>query len=511
MLFNRLFTASAVFLFAITQAWSPKAAAETWTSLQGTHSVEARMIGLWDGKVLLQLANGRRVSVPLMSLRSESRIQAEELSRKLKTSRAERIRELQGRAVAEASPAPDPLPQVPAAGNYVPPTPGANAAQFLEQFDDAVAAGHIQAIYDALPPNYRADIDSLVKLAAQRIKPTTWQAITGTAHQVGDLMVTRQNWFLSSPRMKSLDADQVEKVRGQVLALANVLRVGLSPEATQLDQMQAVPFSEWLKERDKEVAPYIAQLFKYDDSLARAITVESEKNGIAQVSLTQDSQTSKVTYVSVDGYWVPKTLADQWPNLVEDWKNELSNGAASMDTYAALIQAVAGPALQSLANAQNSGDFHAAMEPVFPIAETMISSVAAMMGQSSGLASSQGRGGNSGYQNGYEDEMGMDADYEAEMGMEEGYGDDMGGSRGGPGPGGFGPGGFNAGGSGSGGGSSGPRGGGPGGPGGFGPGGFGAGGSGSGGGSSGPRGGDASGPGGFGPGGFSAGGGEPRQ
>ncbi|MEE2938297.1 MAG: SHD1 domain-containing protein [Planctomycetota bacterium] len=468
MLFNRLFTASAVFLFALTQAWSPKAAAETWTSLQGTHSVEARMIGLWDGKVLLQLANGRRVSVPLMSLRSESRIQAEELSRKLETSRAERIRELQGRAVAEASPAPDPLPQAPAAGKYVRPTAGANAAQFLEQLDDAVAAGHIQAIYDALPPNYRADVDSLVKLAAQRTKPATWQALIGTAHQVGDLMVTRQNWLLNSPRMKSLDADQVEKVRGQVLALANVLRVGLSPEVTQLDRMQSVPFSEWLKERDREVAPYIAQLFKYDDSLARAITVESEKNGIAQVSLTRDSQTSKVTYVSVDGYWVPKTLADQWPNLVEDWKNELSNGAASMDTYATLIQAVAGPALQSLANAQNSGDFHAAMEPVFPIAETMISSVAAMMGQSSGLASSQGRGGNSGYQ----DEMGMDADYEAEMGMEEGYGDEMGGSRGGPGPGGVGPGGVGPGGfDAGGGGSSGARGGGPG-PGGFGPGGF---------------------------------------
>ncbi|MDG2223482.1 MAG: hypothetical protein P8L85_19020 [Rubripirellula sp.] len=469
------------------------------------------MIGLWDDKVLLQLANGRRVSVPLMSLRSESRIQAEELSRRLKTSRAERIRELQGRAVAEASAAPDPLPQVPAAGNYVPPTAGANAAQFLEQLDDAVAAGHIQAIYDALPPSYRADIDSLVKLAAERIKPATWQAITGTAYQVGDLMVTRQNWFLSSPRMKTLDADQVEKVRGQVLALANVLRVGLSPDVIQVDRMLAVPFSQWLKERDREVAPYIAQLFNYDDSLARAIVVESEKNGLAQVSLTQDSQTSKVTYVSVDGYWVPKTLADQWPSMIEDWKNELSNGAASLDTYAALIQAVAGPALQSLANAQNSGDFHAAMEPVFPIAETMISSVAAMMGQSSGLASSQGRGGNSGYQNGYEDQMGMDSDYEDEMGMEEGYGDDMGGSRGGPGPGGFGPGGFGAGGSGPGGGSSGPRGGGAGGTGGFGPGGFGAGGSGPGGGSSGPRGGDAGGTGGFGPGGFGAGGGAPRQ
>ena len=468
MLLKRLFTASAVALFALTLAWPQKAGAETWTSLQGTHSVEARMIGLWDEKVLLQLSNGRRVSVPLMSLRSESRIQAQELSRKLKTSRAERIRELQGRAVAEAAPAPDPLPQAPAAGKYVPPTAGANAAQFLQQLDDAVAAGHIQAIYDALPPSYRGDIDSLVKLATQQIKPATWQGLMGTAHQVGDLMVTRQNWFLSSPRMDALDADQVEKVRGQVLALANVLRVGLSPDATQVDRMQAIPFSEWLAERDREVAPYIAELFKYDDSLGRVIAVESEKNGVAQVTLTRDSQTSKVTYVSVDGYWVPKTLADQWTSKVEDWKKELNNGAASLDTYATLIQAVAGPALQSLAGAQNSGDFHAAMEPVFPLAETMISSVAAMVGQSGGLASSQGRGGYGGMEEGYGDGMGMEEGYGDGMGMEEGYGDDMGMEEGyggeagypGAGPGGSGPGGFGAGGPAgvSGGGSGGPGG-----------------------------------------------------
>ncbi len=434
MLLNRHSLVFAMIALTMSFVGTRRAAAETWTNLQGTNTIDARMIGLWDEKVVLQLANGRRYAVPLMSLRSESRIQAQELAKKLDSSRSERVKELQGRAVASAAPAPNPLPEPPAAEIYIPPAPGSTAAEFLQQLDDAVAAGHVRAIYDALPPSYRSDIDSLVQLASQRIKPSTWQTLVGRAHQVGDLLVTRQNWFLSSPRIEALDPDQQAILRGQVLSLSSVLRVGLSPDVTRIEQLQSTPFSTWLAERDQAIAPYIAQLFKYDDSMGRQITVESEANGTAQVSLTRNAQTSKVAYVSVEGYWVPKSLADQWASKVEAWRSELEQGAGSLDTYSTLIEA-ASPMLQSLAGAQNADQFHAAMEPMFPLAQTTIMTIAATLGRSPALASSQGRGMNTGYgdDSGYGDmemdmnmdmDMGMEMDMnmDMEMGMQSGYG-----------------------------------------------------------------------------------------
>ena len=41
------------------------------------------MLGLWGEAVILKMDDGRRVSVNLLNLRSESRIQAREIAKKL--------------------------------------------------------------------------------------------------------------------------------------------------------------------------------------------------------------------------------------------------------------------------------------------------------------------------------------------------------------------------------------------------------------------------------------------
>ena len=72
--------------------------------------------------------------------------------------------------------------------------------------------------------------------------------------RLGDIIVTHQTWFLSSPRIQALPANDLAVVEEQILPLANLMRVGLSPEATNLNQLQAVSFGQWLAERDEVIA-----------------------------------------------------------------------------------------------------------------------------------------------------------------------------------------------------------------------------------------------------------------
>ncbi len=83
-------------------------------------------------------------------------------------------------------------------------------------------------------------------------------------------------------------------------------------------------FRQWLAERDQAIAPYLAQLFQQigADSL-REITIESERDGVAVASIDVGGSKKKVTYVWVEGYWVPKSLADRWAASVQ----ELETGA----------------------------------------------------------------------------------------------------------------------------------------------------------------------------------------
>ena len=472
-----------VLLFTFSMVTFPvnRVTAETWTNLRGTHSVEARMIGLWGDSVILEMSNGKRVSVKLSDLRSESRIQAQELARELDGGRASRVQEMQGQAAAAAAAAPDPIPEPPAAPAYLAPQKDAQVGDFLAQIDSAVANGHVVAIYDALPPSYRKDVDDIVQLAAQRINMNSWQGLVGTAHRLGDLIVTHQNWFLSSPRIQALPPDQFEVVDEQVLGMAGLLRVALSPEATDLNQLQSMSFGQWLAQHDQQMAPYLARLVdQMDVEVERQISVTSVKGDAATIAIQQNGATRPVQMVKVEGYWVPKSLADRWAQNVGAWKQDIAGTTSQIDTLGAVVGQLS-PALDPLERASNAGEFHAAMEGLFsPIVETAVVTLATAFGKNTSLASNARGRGNAGYNQGYgyddmdmemgmEDEMGMEMEMEMEMGMgmddqmgmEAGYGGGSSGPPRGGAPGGFG------GGSGPpqgyGGGSGPPRGGAPGG------------------------------------------------
>lgn len=389
------------------------AQAELWTDLQGTRTVEARMIGLWGDSVILELTGGKRVAVKMEDLRSESRIQAQKLARQLKVSRAERVSELQGNAAAASAAAPQPLPSPSPAPAYQPPQANAKVADFINQIDDAISDGHLMAVYDALPPSYRKDVDDVVKLTASQLNQASWQGLVGTAHRLGDVIINHQTWFLSSPRIQALPPKDLDAVEEQILPLADLMRVGLSPEATSLDQLQTVSFGQWLTERDKAIAPYLAQLVDgIGLNISRQVTVKSEKDGVAVISVEQDGAARDIQLVAIDGYWVPKTIADDWAANIESLKGDITSTTGMIDSLGAVVGAF-NPALNPLANSQSSDQFHAAMDGLFsPTIQTAMITLATALGKNPVVASNQGNGrgngGFGGYNEGYEDEMGDD-------------------------------------------------------------------------------------------------------
>jgi hypothetical protein len=302
---------------------------------------------------------------------------------------------------------------------------------------------------------------------------------------LGDLIVTHQNWFLSSPRIQALPPDQFEVIDGQVLVMAGLLRVALSPEATDLNQLQSMSFGQWLAQHDQQMAPYLARLVdQMNVEVERQISVTSVKGDAATIAIQQNGASRPVQMVKIEGYWVPKTLADRWAPNVGAWKQDIAGATSQIDTLGAVVGQLS-PALDPLERASNAGEFHAAMEGLFsPIVETAVVTLATAFGKNTSLASNARGRGNAGYNQGYgydemdmemgmEDEMGMEMEMEMgmddQMGMEAGYGGGSSGPPRGGAPGGFGggsgpprggaPGGFGGGSGppqGYGGGSSGP-------------------------------------------------------
>lgn len=369
----------------------PSASAESWTDLRGTQTIEAQMLGMWGDSIVLRMSNGKRVSVKLSSLRGDSRIQANRLNKEILAQQKDRVQELASQRVSAAAPAPDPLPQPPAAPPYEPPQKDAAIDKFLTQVDDAIASGHLVAIYDSLPPSYRRDVDELVKLAATKCDRANFQTLVSTLQRTGDLVVTRQRWLLSSPRVQALPPSTLETMERQFITLAGIARVSLGDPEMSLDKLQSVPFGEWIKSMDEKISPYVAQLNKQaSGNVGRDITVESAEGDRATVMVTTDTGEQTQTFKKVEGYWVPESLAMGWADLVKAKTKEFSeakNGSI-LGEYAGMVEPVVGT-LASLEDARNATDFHAAIETTLEPFSSAVTMFATVFGKSS----SQSRGG----------------------------------------------------------------------------------------------------------------------
>ncbi|MEM9364425.1 MAG: hypothetical protein AAGD07_00410 [Planctomycetota bacterium] len=382
--------------------------AETWTSLDGTKSIQAQMVGLWDQSVILRLSSGRRVTVSMNQLEAASRMQAEKVAAQLQESRERVAAELDRAAVAEAAPAPSPLPSPPDALPYTPVQPNVSATEAIAKIQQQIRNGHLIAVFDALPMNYRADLEAVIDLALAKLDPSAAETVFASIADLSDLMVTRQNWIRSHPRIKPTEEgggwpEVLVAFDEVVLPLANLLRDTFPTEAMRPEVIQSASLSDWLRARDLAAAPHLQSLMedhaviqgewlaKKEQDLMVMTRQMAPPGGSERRSNTAPREIA-VELKKVDGYWLPAAIADGFAGWVQEQKDRLSALPDGGATLAEVLD-VELPVL--------------AMEPASP-------------------PPASDRFGGSDYEDEmYEDEMYEDEMYEDEMFEDEMYDDEM--------------------------------------------------------------------------------------
>lgn len=337
-----------LFGLVVVLASAEEANAENWTSLRGDRTVQAQMAGMWDNHVVLVLANGRQVNVHIDSLNAESRIQAKKVALRLEQQRQSLSRELRGAAEAEAAAAPNPLPEPPAAKPYSPPNPNLNPDAAISVIQDQLAAGHLVVLYDSIPLKFRGELDGLVALAMKKLEPSSWNGSMTQLHRLSDLIVTRQNWILSYPRLRQDGAtsdspNQIGEIfQTLILPMAGLIRAGLPPEATTPEAISSSGFGAWLRQRDDTIASYLAPILQRYSSqnYSWALLDDTADQTVLQAtglsSKSGESSTISVEMKKVDGYWIPASFADGFSEWVQTRTAELEkydDGSMSVSAW----------------------------------------------------------------------------------------------------------------------------------------------------------------------------------
>ena len=399
------------------------AQAESWTDLNGTKTIEAKMVGAWADSIVLQLQDGRRVTVKLENLQAASRIQARQLAADLKASRAVLVKELQEQAAAAAAAAPDPLPQYRDAPAYAPLPAGADAAAQSQWLSNQIGSGHLIALFDVLPESYQRDVETLVKAATRKVGVSEWQGTVGSLNKIGDLVVTRQNWFFEHPRFKVMTEDSRERMKEIILLICGALRDTLDAQAMDLNSIESTPLRQWLLERDKVLARYINEWNAIAVPGVPSYELGKEEEGVVTVTITVNGQPAEATFSKVDGRWVQEEMAKSWAENVAAVKEEidtaqegslLSTGVSAAPMLSQLLdpdlERMMSPLIGRMEEAKTEREFLAGIGSIFDDQIQPILSMVVAISDSPNRRNSRGSSSPD-----YDEEAAMEEEMEEEM------------------------------------------------------------------------------------------------
>lgn len=395
-------------------------AAERWTTLDGSRTVEAKFIGLWGNKVVLEMPGPRRVSVSVDDLIAESRIQARRLGEEQQRQRAEIRQQIQTDANEASAPAPTPLPKPRTPPEYQPLASGSLASGSglmaqIEWWEQQSNNGHaLIAVFDMLPPNYQNDLERMVRASVAKLDMQGAQQLLSSVHSIGDLVVTRQRWIFSYPRLAA-EPDAQATVKGFLLPLAGLIRDGIDPSQLKIEEIATTPLRTWVAVLDRRIAPYVAAMYsQYERSGGQPASyeVQNEKGGKATLEITHGEIKQTVKLVTVEGKWVLEDWdAEKWAESMKSWETSLAeapDGSLLAGGQAMVVTAMISSQVEKGMTAKSARDLHAVMDGWMTLASPMIAPLMTQMGGGARGRSGMGREG-----------MGMEGMGMEGMGMED--------------------------------------------------------------------------------------------
>jgi hypothetical protein len=270
-----------------------------------------------------------------------------------------------------------------------------------------VEKGNVAVMWYALPKSYQADVNGLVHAFAEKMDADVWNQGFAVASKTLNLLKTKKDFILSNPAVEQAPIDG-NAVGDNWDAFVDVIAVLVNSEISDLDKMKTLDVGAFLNgpvkqftEKTVAVAKTVSPDAKAAFGTAGEIKVSTVKDDGDTVTLKIEGAPSFLPVIGdlagppgvgeavggdafgddapevgapgggepeeremvrVEGRWVPKGLADQWPVLMAGAK-EAINGISLAESKPQIMDLIAkiDGAGEQLKNAQTADDFNAAI------------------------------------------------------------------------------------------------------------------------------------------------------
>ena len=243
-----------------------------------------------------------------------------------------------------------------------------------------------EVLWQALPESYRNDINQLTLEFAAKMDPEIYDRVMALAGRAIEVLQSKKALVFESATFKSTGADPAE-IDPVITGTLQVAETFLTSEISTLVGLEAVNWENYLATTGSALMEQASAIETEDvanplDDL-ESLTIETLEAADTTAKLkisAEGHDPEELDLVMVEDRWVPKELAEQWPEKVAEARTHLEEmnpeNMAALKTQAMMGIGMAEGLIEQIAAVETAEEFDAA---VGPLLQMVMGSVASAM------------------------------------------------------------------------------------------------------------------------------------
>lgn len=243
-------------------------------------------------------------------------------------------------------------------------------ARGMENNDPSIA-------WHALPDSYQNDLTQIVRQFAGAVDAEVWQAGTSTVTKLEEVLRRQKRFFMGSDfAMMMGGADAIEKDYDQLVAILSILKQSDLMDLQKLrnadpGRILATTGAELMAAADAMQGqgpglPGMGNPNELKEAFAGMEAQMLSRDGdsaVVQIT-TLPGGSEDVEFVRVEGKWVPKDLAEDWPDMIQEMQDGIARTGTldpQQKSQVLMMSGMANGIFDQLLGARTQQDFNAVL------------------------------------------------------------------------------------------------------------------------------------------------------
>lgn len=210
------------------------------------------------------------------------------------------------------------------------------ANEAVDNWAKDASDGRVASLWDSLPASYQSEISGIVHSVGDKIDADVYNEAMKTMSAATALLKSKKSMILEMAKEQGLksEMDKVEDVSASYDSIVGLINAIATSDAKDVDGLKKLDMAKFLgdiQEHTKSLMELAALAPGGEENMAKlkaaTATLLSESGDSAEVEMTVDGSTKKVTLVKKEDRWMPEDMVKDWPDMMKSAKEAIGEMA----------------------------------------------------------------------------------------------------------------------------------------------------------------------------------------